>query len=152
MQTPCIVHPEVSAERTVSTFEASVGVGVSGLSGQMADKLTNRDANGAEMIEDAGVRRRLLTIVIRLERDSYSREDLMQEALLHVWLESARRPGQSLAWYMQSCRFHLQHLIASGRSIDSAKRRCCQASSFDAAAPSMSRQKSSSIPTLASDQ
>jgi len=51
------------------------------------------------------------------------REDLLQEAMIHLWLMQARRPGQTRSWYMQSCRFHLQHYLASGRSIDSVKRR-----------------------------
>ncbi len=50
------------------------------------------------------------------------REDLLQEALIHLWLTEAHRPGQTKSWYLQSCKFHLQHYLASGRSIDSAKR------------------------------
>lgn len=49
-------------------------------------------------------------------------DDLMQEAKLHLWLTGHRRPGQTLSWYLQSCRFHLQHYLNSGRSIDSTKR------------------------------
>src|SRR5947208_2178860 len=51
------------------------------------------------------------------------RDDLMQEALVHLWLMETRRPGQTPSWYLQSCKFHLQHYLAAGRSIDSAKRR-----------------------------
>jgi DNA-directed RNA polymerase specialized sigma24 family protein len=128
-----ILQTESSAQRAVATFEAPAESSASGLSRPRADELTNREPNGAEMIEDTAVRRRLLAIALRLERDGYSCEDLMQEALLHLWLESARRPGQTLSWYVQSCRFHLQHLIASGRSIDSAKRRCGHAGPLDTA-------------------
>jgi len=49
-------------------------------------------------------------------------QDLMQEAKLHLWLTGHSRPGQTLSWYLQSCRFHLQHFLNSGRSIDSTKR------------------------------
>ena len=50
------------------------------------------------------------------------RQDLLQEAMVHLWLTETRRPGQTLSWYLQSCRFHLHHYLNSGRSIDSAKR------------------------------
>jgi len=49
-------------------------------------------------------------------------EDLLQEAMVHLWLTETRRPGQTRSWYLQSCRFHLQHYLNSGRSIDSGKR------------------------------
>ena len=54
--------------------------------------------------------------------NSALREDLMQEALVHLWRVETERPGQTRSWYWQSCRFHLQHYLASGRSVDSAKR------------------------------
>ncbi len=47
----------------------------------------------------------------------------MQEALVHLWLLEARRPGQRESWYLQSCKFHLQNYVSSGRSVDSPKRR-----------------------------
>ena len=50
------------------------------------------------------------------------RQDLLQEAMVHLWLTETRRPGQTRSWYLQSCRFHLQHYLNSGRSIDSGKR------------------------------
>ena len=50
------------------------------------------------------------------------REDLLQEAMIHLWRTQTRRPGQTRSWYLQSCRFHLQHYLNCGRSIDSAKR------------------------------
>ncbi len=46
----------------------------------------------------------------------------MQEALVHLWHTEARRPGQTRSWYVQSCRFHVRHYLASGRSVDSVKR------------------------------
>jgi DNA-directed RNA polymerase specialized sigma24 family protein len=58
--------------------------------------------------------------------DASLRDDLMQEALIHLWLMQARRPGQTRSWYLQSCRFHLRHYLAAGRSIDSVKRRHCR--------------------------
>ena len=50
------------------------------------------------------------------------RQDLLQEALIHLWLMETRRPEQTKSWYLQSCKFHLHHYLASGRSVDSAKR------------------------------
>jgi DNA-directed RNA polymerase specialized sigma24 family protein len=55
--------------------------------------------------------------------NSALREDLLQEALIHLWLAETRRPGQTKSWYLQSCKYHLLHYLASGRSVDSAKRR-----------------------------
>ena len=54
------------------------------------------------------------------------REDLLQEALIHLWLTESRRPNQTKSWYLQSCKYHLLHYLASGRSIDSGKRRASQ--------------------------
>ncbi len=50
-------------------------------------------------------------------------DDLFQEALIHLWVIEARRPGFTRSWYLQSCKFHLLHYLAAGRSIDSMKRR-----------------------------
>jgi DNA-directed RNA polymerase specialized sigma24 family protein len=73
--------------------------------------------------EQRAMRNLLLQMVHRITADGSLRDDLMQEALVHLWLTETRRPGQTRSWYLQSCRFHLQHYLASGRSIDSAKRR-----------------------------
>jgi DNA-directed RNA polymerase specialized sigma24 family protein len=53
-------------------------------------------------------------------------DDLRQEAMIHLWLTEVHRPGQTRSWYLQSCKFHLQHYLASGRSVDSIKRRTGQ--------------------------
>lgn len=50
-------------------------------------------------------------------------DDLRQEAMIHLWLTEVHRPGQTRSWYMQSCKFHMLHYLASGRSVDSIKRR-----------------------------
>src|SRR5438132_877048 len=64
----------------------------------------------------------LRRIADSLASDASERDDLVQEALMHLWLMECRRPGQSISWYLQSCRFHLQHYLARGRSVDSKKR------------------------------
>ena len=68
----------------------------------------------------------LRRLVTRLTWNRSLQQDLLQEALIHLWLIETRRPGQTISWYLQSCRFHLQHYLSSGRSIDSAKRRAGQ--------------------------
>ena len=64
----------------------------------------------------------LTGMVGRMTANSALREDLMQEALVHLWRVETERPGQTKSWYWQSCRFHLQHYMAAGRSVDSTKR------------------------------
>ncbi len=49
-------------------------------------------------------------------------EDLMQEALVCFWRAQAANPGQTISWYKRRCRFHLQHLLGAGRSVDALKR------------------------------
>ncbi|MCI0744865.1 MAG: hypothetical protein L0Y58_05600 [Verrucomicrobia subdivision 3 bacterium] len=64
----------------------------------------------------------LRAIVAKLTDDEAVREDLMQECLIHLWRVEKKRPGKTRSWYLQSCRFHAQHVLASGRSVDSLKR------------------------------
>lgn len=78
--------------------------------------------NYVETVGDPTVRNMLLRIVVRMEHNPSSHADLMQEALIHFWLAGERNPGNSLSWYLQSCRFHLQHVAARGKSVDSPKR------------------------------
>ena len=77
---------------------------------------------GRMLIDDARMRELLSRIAARLSSDSAVREDLIQEALVHLWLMEKRRPGQRQSWYLQSCKFHLQNYINNGRSVDSPKR------------------------------
>src|SRR5437764_13208418 len=72
------------------------------------------------------IRELLQRVIRRLVSDVNLWEDLLQEALMHLWLIETRRPGQTRSWYVQSCKFHLLHYLASGRSIDSGKRRAGQ--------------------------
>lgn len=72
--------------------------------------------------QGAGIRRALAQMVRGMTQNAALREDLLQEALVHLWLTETRRPGQTPSWYLQSCKFHLQHYLNGGRSIDSAKR------------------------------
>src|SRR5262245_61417142 len=79
------------------------------------------------MYEDEGSTKESLNRMIRrITPDGTLREDLLQEALIHLWMTEARRPSQTRSWYLQSCKYHLLHYLASGRSVDSAKRRGAQ--------------------------
>jgi RNA polymerase sigma factor (sigma-70 family) len=78
------------------------------------------------LIEQSETKERLSRIVNKLTTSVALREDLMQEAMTHLWLEELRLPGQTESWYLQSCKFHLLHYLENGRSIDSGKRRAGQ--------------------------
>lgn len=65
-------------------------------------------------------------MIRKLTANGALREDMLQEALIHLWLAEIGRPGQTRSWYLQSCKFHLLHYLSAGRSIDSSKRRSGQ--------------------------
>jgi len=65
----------------------------------------------------------LLRVVATLTPDRWIQEDLLQEAVIHLWQLKNRRPGQSASWYFKSCQLHLLNLLRKGRSIDSLKHR-----------------------------
>ncbi len=76
------------------------------------------------LIEDSAVLNLLGKIVNSLSpREPSWRDDLMQEGLIQLWRSEQERPGQSTSWYLQGCRFRLQHYLDAGRSLDSCKRR-----------------------------
>lgn len=83
-------------------------------------------AASATLIDDPGVVQNLRKIVSTLSYQSSVRQDLMQEALIHLWRLQQERPGQRKSWYLQNCRFRIQHYLATGRSLDSPKRRSAQ--------------------------
>jgi hypothetical protein len=74
------------------------------------------------LIEESEILVLLRRIVTGFTTDPELRADLMQECLFHLWREEREKPGRTRSWYLQSCRFHLQHWLASGRSVDSPKR------------------------------
>ena len=77
-------------------------------------------------VDELPTRDALVRMVRRMTANLALREDLLQEALIHLWLTESRRPNQTKSWYLQSCKYHLLHYLASGRSIDSGKRRASQ--------------------------
>ena len=74
------------------------------------------------LLEDAGTCESLRRIVIGLTADTTLHEDLMQEGLIRLWILPSEKPGRTHSWYLQNCRFHLQHWLQRGRSVDSYKR------------------------------
>jgi len=77
------------------------------------------------------VHKALHRMVIRMEDNPQARQDLFQEALVHFWSRERQCPKQRLSWYLQGVKFHLQHLRASGRSLDSSKRHGARAASSE---------------------
>jgi RNA polymerase sigma factor (sigma-70 family) len=82
----------------------------------------SRDSTLEEESLELSLRESLVQMIRRLSPNAALRQDLLQEALIHLWRTGIRRPGQTRSWYIQSCRFHLHHYLNSGRSIDSTKR------------------------------
>src|SRR5262245_31658086 len=74
------------------------------------------------LMEDTKVCESLKKIVTRLTADQSLQEDLMQECRIRMWRLERERPGRTRSWYLQNCRFHVQHWLAAGRSVDSPKR------------------------------
>ena len=74
------------------------------------------------LIEDTKFCQLLRRIVTRFSADRVLQDDLMQECLIRIWRLESEEPGRTRSWYLQNCRFHLQHWLASGRSVDSLKR------------------------------
>ena len=83
------------------------------------------------LTNETAVLKALLRMVVTLEGNFHAREDLMQEALVCFWLRQRQYPGQRRSWYLQRVKFYLHHFRASGRSLDSPKRRGAQAAFAD---------------------
>lgn len=74
------------------------------------------------LAEDSAVRKSLQRLVARFTADPELQQDLMQECLVCLWRVEAEKPGRTRSWYLQNCRFCVQHRLAAGRSVDSPKR------------------------------
>ncbi|HKQ40610.1 MAG TPA: sigma-70 family RNA polymerase sigma factor [Verrucomicrobiae bacterium] len=85
------------------------------------------------LIFNLKTRQKLWRIVRQLSGDSAAHDDLMQEAMLHLWQREIQTPAQTQSWYLQSCRFHLLGYLNRGRSVDSFKRRQDQCASQEEA-------------------
>jgi DNA-directed RNA polymerase specialized sigma24 family protein len=64
----------------------------------------------------------LRQICARFTSDVDLQADLMQECLIHLWRMELAKPNQTRSWYLQSCRFQVQHWLAAGRSLDNPRR------------------------------
>jgi len=74
-------------------------------------------------IDHAEIHSQLKSIVKSVTRDPELFDDFLQEAYVHLWLKLLEVPRQTRSWYMQSCRFHLLHVLNAGSSMDAVKRR-----------------------------
>ena len=74
------------------------------------------------LLDQASVFKALRRMIGRMEENFHTREDLLQEALVYLWLKEQERSGQTRSWYLQGVRAHLKDFQRSGRSIDSPKR------------------------------
>ena len=75
------------------------------------------------IFEQRSTRGLLRGMVRRLTAEPAQEEDLIQEAIIHLWLRETEKPGQTQSWYIQSCRLHLQNVLRRGRSVDGRRRR-----------------------------
>ena len=83
----------------------------------------NREGEGPMIFEQRRTRGMLRGMVRRLTSDRALEEDLIQEAIIHLWLREEEHPGQSQSWYIQSCRLYLQNYLRKGRSVDGGNHR-----------------------------
>ncbi len=74
------------------------------------------------LIYDGEVQQSLRGMIAKYAAEPTMQEDLLQECLIHLWKIESENPGKTRSWYLQSCRFHLQHILTAGRSVDSPKR------------------------------
>jgi len=72
--------------------------------------------------QDKGIIQLLRQICARFCADPDLQQDLLQECLIHLWRMEHAKPDQTRSWYLQSCRFHIQHWLAAGRSLDNPRR------------------------------
>jgi hypothetical protein len=64
----------------------------------------------------------LRKIVASLSDNLTLQQDLVQECAVHLCRVERDQPDRTTSWYVLSCRFHAQHWLALGRSVDSFKR------------------------------
>jgi DNA-binding CsgD family transcriptional regulator len=74
------------------------------------------------LIEDVRMCESLRRIVNGFTGDPTLQQDMLQECLVCLWKIESEKPGRTRSWYLQNCRFHVQHWLAAGRSLDSHKR------------------------------
>ncbi len=70
------------------------------------------------LIDEQDVRAVLQHLIQRLAENEGVVEDLVQEAMIHLWRQECKRPGQTKSWYIQNCRYWVIDCLRRGRSID----------------------------------
>ena len=83
------------------------------------------------LVSNPRVRAQLRAIVRGIARNSSDHDDLLQEALIHLWRSEATKPGQTVSWYLQSCKYFALDYLKRGKSVDSKLRTGCFLFSMD---------------------
>jgi DNA-directed RNA polymerase specialized sigma24 family protein len=84
--------------------------------------LFEEEGKPARSQEDTPTPASLRKLVARFTTDEMLRQDLLQECLLCLWRAEREGPARTRSWYLQNCRFRIQHWLEAGRSLDSPKR------------------------------
>jgi len=74
------------------------------------------------LVDDPEIHSRLAAVAFAVSSDTRLHEDLIQEALVHLWRQENLFPGHTHSWYLQNCCFYLCDYLRRGRSLDSCKR------------------------------
>jgi len=75
------------------------------------------------LVEDAFMYGSLRKIVAGFGVDPVLQQDMLQECLVCLWRVEGEKPGRTpKLGICKNCRFHVQHWLAAGRSVDSPKR------------------------------
>src|SRR5437016_926917 len=73
--------------------------------------------------EELQFQERLWGVIRKSKAPLNMHDDLHQIALVHVLEIESKEPGQTVSWYLDSCKRHLGDYLKKGRSVDAPKRR-----------------------------
>jgi DNA-binding CsgD family transcriptional regulator len=116
-QTPTILCPLHEADYSPNKFAE-----ISNVMNAIAPTDLSAKKQSPMLIEDLKMCESLRRIVNGFTGDPTLQQDMLQECLVCLWKIEAEKPGRTRSWYLQNCRFHVQHWLAAGRSLDSQKR------------------------------
>jgi DNA-binding CsgD family transcriptional regulator len=105
----------IPCQRTVACFLGMIPKTAAGVR-------DSRSESASGLFEDPRMCESLRQIVNGFTGDVALQQDMLQECLVCLWKVEAEKPGRTRSWYLQNCRFHVQHWLAAGRSLDSHKR------------------------------
>jgi len=83
------------------------------------------------LVSSPRVRASLRAIVGRIASNPADQDDVFQEMLIHLWRNERNNPGQTLSWYLQSCKYFGMDYLKRGKSVDSKRREGCTVASMD---------------------